>query len=83
MISQYGTFSITPVRFNQNPSLIVNMTKSSFFWRMIAKGREGEGSGLFLLNSTKTAAGPSIEGFLYFPSKRHAKVRGGDRFFFS
>ena len=59
------------------------MTKSSFFWRMIAKGREGEGSGLFLLNSTKTAAGPSIEGFLYFPSKRHSKVRGGDRFFFS
>ena len=43
----------------------------------------GGGSALFLLRSTKTAAGPSIEGFLYFPSKRHSKVRGVERFFFS
>ena len=59
------------------------MKKSS---RMIGK-RAGEGRGggsaLFLLRSTKTTAGPSIEGFLYFPSKRHSKVRGVERFFFS
>ena len=75
------------------------MTKSSFFPRMIGKRagegrgwgggsalfllRGGGGSALFLLRSTKTAAGPSIEGFLYFPSKRHSKVRGVERFFFS
>ena len=66
--------------------MIVYTTKSSFFSRMMGK-RAGEGGGggsaLFLQRSTKTAAGPSIEGFLYFPSKRHSKVRGVERFFFS